>query len=991
MTDQNASIDMNETSSTRPNNSVDGINNANFKKANTNSSSSKNTNQRIHTSKDRQLINVVVSFLDESTTVFQVDHKALGRTLFYQVCESLNLIEVDYFGLSYVDSHGIQYWLDFEKPICKQLSLSSNGPNLSMSFSVKFYTIEPSSLEDDLTRYLFALQIKKDLADGNLLCSENVAALLSSYIIQAECGDYNVEEYSNHFYISKFKLLPQQDDEFEFKVMENHKKLIGLSPGEADLQLLEFAKQLDMYGIKLSPVKDHEGVPLNLSVIHNGILIFQNHTKVNTFEWLKVRKLSFKRKRFFIKLHQEEFFGDVLEFVFQHRNECKNFWKKCIEQHSFFKCYEIKAKSRQKLRIFSRGSSFRYAGRTQQQISEYIKSNNAAATRNAKQKAFQRSSSMKLPDSTIKEEDCFGYSSDMNDTPNSGSLKGQDNNPDSISYTTSCNTMRQMYKSCDTIDQESVCQSSSTIGRGTDFGSHIITEAFQNMNLSNTNLQSTLEFRGFKRSMNQDYYVFRDLVMSERTFLKDLELMHSWFKNDVAKEPSRSSEILSLLFNVSEPLIDLHRSFLTDIEYLLYIWDKDGVETLPPLSKILGTILKWLTHYEQFIERLPFILEQINSSLRLNRDFERICREFETKKGCYTPYSSFLLKPAFHVVFYGEIIQKLIDCICPNHFDYKNLKNIVEQLDMFNLEYDNTLDSLINLVILIELQRDITGFDNIVQSGRRFIREGCLLKLSKKGFQQRLFFLFSDVLIYASRSTSMNYQFKIHGYFSLYNVFVEESESKCGNEHCFTIFAGNKIIILAAFSEDEKQAWMQDIKSIAINRIQSEIDSNANGSGDSNNNNGALASIDQHWTNPLEFDQLDKMQSRTNTIVHVCWQRACSISYYDYRYALTVSFSGYLLRKFKNCSGWQKLWVEFTHFCLFFYKTSDDDFPLASLPVIGYTVSVPNDADNMRKNYVFKLQFKTHIYFFRAESEYAFTKWMQVIQSTMTTNKESLG
>lgn len=455
MTDQNASIDMNETSSTRPNNSVDGINNANFKKANTNSSSSKNTNQRIHTSKDRQLINVVVSFLDESTTVFQVDHKALGRTLFYQVCESLNLIEVDYFGLSYVDSHGIQYWLDFEKPICKQLSLSSNGPNLSMSFSVKFYTIEPSSLEDDLTRYLFALQIKKDLADGNLLCSENVAALLSSYIIQAECGDYNVEEYSNHFYISKFKLLPQQDDEFEFKVMENHKKLIGLSPGEADLQLLEFAKQLDMYGIKLSPVKDHEGVPLNLSVIHNGILIFQNHTKVNTFEWLKVRKLSFKRKRFFIKLHQEEFFGDVLEFVFQHRNECKNFWKKCIEQHSFFKCYEIKAKSRQKLRIFSRGSSFRYAGRTQQQISEYIKSNNAAATRNAKQKAFQRSSSMKLPDSTIKEEDCFGYSSDMNDTPNSGSLKGQDNNPDSISYTTSCNTMRQMYKSCDTIDQES--------------------------------------------------------------------------------------------------------------------------------------------------------------------------------------------------------------------------------------------------------------------------------------------------------------------------------------------------------------------------------------------------------------------------------------------------------------------------------------------------------------------------------------------------------
>lgn len=60
-----------------------------------------------------------------------------------------------------------------------------------------------------------------------------------------------------------------------------------------------------MYGVKLSSVKDHEGVPLNLAVVHYGILIFQNYTKVNTFDWLKIRKLSFKRKRFFIKLHQE--------------------------------------------------------------------------------------------------------------------------------------------------------------------------------------------------------------------------------------------------------------------------------------------------------------------------------------------------------------------------------------------------------------------------------------------------------------------------------------------------------------------------------------------------------------------------------------------------------------------------------------------------------------------------------------------------------------
>lgn len=122
--------------------------------------------------------------------------------------------------------------------------------------------------------------------------------------------------------------------------------------------------------------------------------------------------------------------------------------------------------------------------------------------------------------------------------------------------------------------------------------------------------------------------------------------------------------------------------------------------------------------------------------------------------------------------------------------------------------------------------------------------------------------------------------------------------------------------------------------------------------------------------------------------------------------------SGYLLRKFKNSNGWQKLWVVFTNFCLFFYKTHQvgrpplppapavgrltllpgagrvagrqshthrracaalqDDHPLASLPLLGYRVSVPQEADGILKEHVFKLQFKSHVYFFRAESKYTF-------------------
>ena len=52
-------------------------------------------------------------------------------------------------------------------------------------------------------------------------------------------------------------------------------------------------------------LQDHEGVSLTLAVAHLGVLVFQTSTKINTFSWAKVRKLSFKRKKFLIKLHPE--------------------------------------------------------------------------------------------------------------------------------------------------------------------------------------------------------------------------------------------------------------------------------------------------------------------------------------------------------------------------------------------------------------------------------------------------------------------------------------------------------------------------------------------------------------------------------------------------------------------------------------------------------------------------------------------------------------
>ncbi|XP_026668578.1 titin isoform X5 [Ceratina calcarata] len=336
-----------------------------------------------------KMLAVRVQMLDDTITMFQVQAKALGRVLFDQVCKQLHLLEADYFGLEYQEPNGTKYWLDLEKPVCRQVGLSLIDPLLR--FCVKFYTPDPAQLEEEFTRYLFCLQIKRDLAQGLLQCNDNTAALMASYIVQAECGDYVIEDYPDHTYLSTYKFVPHQDQELERRIMENHKKHAGQSPAEADLNLLETARRCELYGMKMHPAKDHEGVPLNLAVAHMGIVVFQNYSKINTFSWAKIRKISFKRKRFLIKLHPEGYgyYKDTVEFFFEGRNECKNFWKKCVENHGFFRCSVVKRVVRQKTRVLSRGSSFRYSGKTQKQIVEFVRDNYV------KRQTFQRSNSFR--------------------------------------------------------------------------------------------------------------------------------------------------------------------------------------------------------------------------------------------------------------------------------------------------------------------------------------------------------------------------------------------------------------------------------------------------------------------------------------------------------------------------------------------------------------------------------------------------------------------
>ncbi|KAM5229171.1 band 4.1-like protein 2 isoform 3-T3 [Ctenodactylus gundi] len=303
-----------------------------------------------------------VTLLDGTGYSCDLEKRAKGQVLFDKVCEHLNLLEKDYFGLVFQENSEQKNWLDPAKEIKRQLR---NFPWL-FTFNVKFYPPDPSQLTEDITRYFLCLQLRQDIASGRLPCSFVTHALLGSYTLQAELGDYDPEEHGS-IDLSDFQFAPTQTKELEEKVAELHKTHRGLSPAQADSQFLENAKRLSMYGVDLHHAKDSEGVDIKLGVCANGLLIYKDRLRINRFAWPKILKISYKRSNFYIKVRPAELeqFESTIGFKLPNHRAAKRLWKVCVEHHTFYRL--VSPEQPPKAKFLTLGSKFRYSGRTQAQ------------------------------------------------------------------------------------------------------------------------------------------------------------------------------------------------------------------------------------------------------------------------------------------------------------------------------------------------------------------------------------------------------------------------------------------------------------------------------------------------------------------------------------------------------------------------------------------------------------------------------------------------
>uniref|UniRef100_A0A673H6N8 Tyrosine-protein phosphatase n=1 Tax=Sinocyclocheilus rhinocerous TaxID=307959 RepID=A0A673H6N8_9TELE len=326
--------------------------------------------------RDRQRTEVVcnILLLDNTVQPFKVNKHDQGQILLDAVFKHLELTERDYFGLHLADDSS-------DSPVSSKVKLKDvpepRGSPHHLNFRVKFFVSEPNKLQEEYTR---------------LPCPHNTAALLASYSVQSELGDYcEAENLPGN--LSEFCFIPNQPQGFEKEVTKHHQQHSGLTPAQSEFNYLDTARTLELYGVELHYARDQSNTEIFIGLMSAGIAIYKNRVRINYFPWLKIVKISFKCKQFFIQLRKEahETRDTLLGFNMVNYRACKNLWKACVENHTFFRLDRPVALQKNFFaHYFSLGSRFRYCGRTEAQSVQYGKE------KGIKDRVFARSPSKPL-------------------------------------------------------------------------------------------------------------------------------------------------------------------------------------------------------------------------------------------------------------------------------------------------------------------------------------------------------------------------------------------------------------------------------------------------------------------------------------------------------------------------------------------------------------------------------------------------------------------
>uniref|UniRef100_A0A6I8NJI7 FERM and PDZ domain containing 2 n=1 Tax=Ornithorhynchus anatinus TaxID=9258 RepID=A0A6I8NJI7_ORNAN len=291
-----------------------------------------------------------VVLLNGQCLEMKCDKKSKTKDVLDAVIAYMNLVEPFYFGLAYVKGNEF-FFLDDETKLYKvapdgwnnQSKKKTSIVNFTLFLRIKFFVSHFNTIQHDFTRHQFYLQLRKDILEERVYCSDEMLWQLGSLALQAEFGNYTAEvQDRNYFWIEDY--LPASMIErvtasyAQQQISEMHRLRCPLFVDEAELEFLKMTQQLPEYGVLFYRVFQEKRLlgEMILGICAKGIIVYEirNSSRIASlrFQWQEAEKIYTHRKKFTV---ESRFSGKKHTFVTDTAKTCKYLLDLCSAQHKF--------------------------------------------------------------------------------------------------------------------------------------------------------------------------------------------------------------------------------------------------------------------------------------------------------------------------------------------------------------------------------------------------------------------------------------------------------------------------------------------------------------------------------------------------------------------------------------------------------------------------------------------------------------------------------
>ncbi|NXC11227.1 FGD6 protein, partial [Orthonyx spaldingii] len=306
------------------------------------------------------------------------------------------------------------------------------------------------------------------------------------------------------------------------------------------------------------------------------------------------------------------------------------------------------------------------------------------------------------------------------------------------------------------------------------------------------------------------YHIAKEIMSSEKVFVDVLKLLHIDFRDAVAHasrqlgKPVIEDRILNQILYYLPQLYELNRDLLRELEERLSHWLEH--QRIADIFVKKGPYLKmYSTYIKEFDKNVALLDEQCKK----NAGFASVVKDFEMSPRCASlALKHYLLKPVQRIPQYRLLLTDYLKNLLEESADYRDTQDALAVVIEVANHANDIMKQGDNFQKLMQIQYSLNGHHEIVQPGRVFLKEGTLMKLSRKVMQPRMFFLFNDALLYTTPVQSGMY--KLNNMLSLAGMKVKKPTQEAYQNE-LNIESVERSFILSASSATERDEWLEAI------------------------------------------------------------------------------------------------------------------------------------------------------------------------------------